>query len=184
MQLDTEEQLVVLTALQKAVKARLDEVRADADVAMLASFESDSVLKKQLKLGGVKMGDYLVVLTGEDWAVTNVAALEEFALAYGFAKAERGIKPERMADAIAIVEQADPSLLYETAILNRDWKKLMTNTAGIATFLDSGEPVPGVELAPSRVKCTQVRGCKPDEVVPRVAALGGIDRLLLGQPDE
>lgn len=184
MQLSINEELAVLTALQKAVKARLDDVRAQADASMLDSYEEDGVVKKALKLGGVKIGDYLVVLTADDWAVTNAAALEDFALTYGFAKQELSIKPECMASAVKLIESTDPFMLQETVTLNRDWKNYITNTGGTPTFLDSGEIVPGIEALPPRVKCTQVRGCKPEDVVPRIAALGGVDQLLLGEPQD
>lgn len=183
MQLTANESLAVLTALQKAVKERLDAVRAEADAAMLADYEADGVVRKALKVNGAKVGDYLVVMTADDWAVTDAGALEDFALTYGFARPVLSIRPECMAAAVKLVEGIDPFLLQEEVKLNADWKKLLTNTGGVATFLDSGEPVPGVEPLPPRVKCTQVRGCKPSDVVPQIRQLGGLDRVLLGSGD-
>lgn len=178
------EQLAVLTALQKAVKAKLDEVRTEADTSMLDAYEEDGVVKKTLKVGGTKVGDYIVVLTSDDWAVTDEAALQEFALTYGFAGQELQIKPECMAQAVKLIEELDPFMLQEVVTINGDWKKFLTNTGGVATFLDSGEVVPGVQAMPPRVKCTQVRGCKPEDVVPLVRQLGGVDQLLLGEASE
>lgn len=180
MQLSVNEQLAMLTALQKAVKQKLDEVRTEADASMLESYEDDGVVKKALKVGGVKVGDYIVVLTADDWAVTNEAALEDFALCNGLAETRLSIKPECMAAAVKIVEEIDPFLLTEEVKLAPDWKKYLTNTGGVATFLDTNQAVPGVAPAPPRVKCTQVRGCKPEDVVPQMQRLGGIDALLLG----
>lgn len=183
MPLSVNERLAILTALQKAVKEQLDETRAEADASMLESYEEDGVVKKALKVGGVKVGDYLVVLTADDWAVTDETALQEFAMDYGFGKPELSIKPECMAAAVKLIESTDPFMLQETVTLNKDWKKLLTNTGGTATYLDSGEIVPGVVPLPPRVKCTQVRGCKPEDVVPQMKQLGGIDQLLLGDAD-
>lgn len=174
----------MLTALQKAVKAELDATRAEADASMLESYEDDGVVKKALKVGGVKVGDYIVVLTSGDWQVTDADALEDFALTYGFARTELSIKPECMAAAVKLIEATDPFMLAETVTLSKDWKNYITNTGGTPTFLDSGEVVPGLEAMPPRVKCTQVRGCKPEDVVPQMRRLGGIDRLLLGDGDE
>jgi hypothetical protein len=184
MQLNVNEQLAMLTALQKAVKAKLDEIRAEADATMLESYEDDGVVKKALKVGGVKVGDYIVVLTADDWAVTDAEALEDFALTYGFATSKLAIKPECMDAAVKLIEATDPFMLCETVSLNKDWKNYITNTAGTPTFLDSGEMVPGIEQMPPRVKCTQVRGCKPEDVVPQMQKLGGIDRLLLGDGEK
>ncbi len=183
MQLSVNEQLAVLTALQKAVKERLDVVRSEADASMLESYEDDGVVKKALKIGGVKVGDYLVVLTSDDWAVTDAEALEDFALTYGFATSKLFIKPECMDAAVKLIEAADPFMLCETVSLNKDWKSYVANTGGTPTFLDSGEIVPGIEPLPPRVKCTQVRGCKPEDVVPQMRQLGAIDQLLLGDAD-
>ncbi len=174
----------MLTALQKAVKAELDATRAEADASMLESYEDDGVVKKALKVGGVKVGDYIVVLTSDDWAVTDAEALQDFALTYGFASSKFSIKPECMAAAVKLIEATDPFMLAETVTLNKDWKSYVTNTGGTPTFLDSGEVVPGLEAMPPRVKCTQVRGCKPEDVVPLMQRLGGIDRLLLGGGSE
>lgn len=183
MQLSVTEQVAVLTALQKAVKAKLDEVRDEADSCLLAAYEEDGVVKKALKVGGVKVGDYIVVLTTDDWAVTDASAFEEFALAYGFASVESVIRPECMAAAVKLLREAEPELLCEEVKLSPEWRKLLTNAGGIVTFLDSGEVVPGVVALPPRVKCTQVRGCKPEDVLPRLRALGGVDALLLGDGD-
>ncbi len=180
MQLSVNERLAMLTALQKAVKVELDATRAEADASMLESYENDGVVKKALKVGGVKVGDYIVVLTSGDWAVTDADALEDFALTYGFAKTELSIKPECMAAAVKLIEATDPFMLAETVTLDKDWKGYVANTGGAATFLDSGEIVPGIEPLPPRVKCTQVRGCKPEDVVPLLRQLGGVDQLLLG----
>lgn len=180
MQLSVNERLAMLTALQKAVKAELDATRAEADASMLQSYEDDGVVKKALKVGGVKVGDYIVVLTSGDWRITDEEAFFDFALSYGIAYTESVIKPGAQVAAVRIIEEARPELLDETVRLNPKWKDFLTNTGGVATFLDSGEAVPGVEPVLPRVKCTQVRGCAPEDVVPQMRSLGGIDRLLLG----
>ena len=183
MNLKVNEQLAVLTAIQKAVKAKLDEVRAEADADMLVAFEDDGVTKKALKLGGVKVGDYIVVLASDDFIITDADAFNDFALTYGFANQKMSIKPECMEQAIKIIEEMDPFLLTEEVKPDSNWKKLLNNSAGTATYLDSGVPVSGVMVTGGGVKCTQVRGCKPEDVVPRIRELGGIDQLLLGEAD-
>lgn len=100
MNLKVNEQLAVLTALQKAVKTKLDEVRAEADADMLDAFDEDGVTKKALKLGGVKASDYIVVLASDDFMITDADAFNGFALTYGFASQKMSIKPECMEQAI------------------------------------------------------------------------------------
>lgn len=130
MQPNVNEQLAMLTALQKAVKAKLDEVRAEADESMLESYEDDGVVKKALKVGGVKVGDYIVVLTSDEWNVTDEDALEDFALCNGLAETHMAIKPECMPAAVKIIESVDPFLLSEEARMSPDWKKYLTNSGG------------------------------------------------------
>lgn len=173
------EQLAVLTALQKAVKERLTEVRAAADGKMLEAYREDGVTRKALLVGGTKVGDYIVLLTGEDWEIADSDAFIEFALSYGFATVERQIRPECMARAVSIIADEEPELLREVTRLDPEWRRCIKASAGHATFLDSGEPVPGLEPVCQEVKGTQVRGCRPDEVLPALRSLGGIDRLLL-----
>ena len=173
------EQVAVLTALQKMVKARLDEVRAEADEALLADFEEDGTTKKALKLGGVKVGDYIVVLSSGKWAVTDADAFHGFALDYGFAEVARSIKPEYMGHAVEIVARECPEAIAETVKLDPKWQDYIANVAGTATFLDSGMAVPGLTFTGQTVKNTQVRGCKPEDVAPIIRQLGGIDALLL-----
>ena len=184
MQPSVSEQLAVLTALQNIIKERLNEIRGEADAELLGSYADDGVVKKALKLGGVKVGDFMVVLTKDEWRIEDREAFEDFALTYGFAEIRKTIRPEYMARAISILEAEAPEALTETVELAKDWQKLITNRVGVAVYLDSGMPVPGLVYEGPHVKCTQVRGCKPETVVPIMQQLGGLDRLLLGAPND
>lgn len=181
----TEEALAVLTALQKMVKERLDEVRAEADEAMLRAYDADGVSKKALKVGGAKVGDYTVALAADEWEVTDRDALEDFALCNGFASIERAVRPEWRARALDIVEAECPEAVEATVRLDSHWQSLVTGHAGLPTYLDSGEIIPGLRYAGRRPKGTQVRGCKPADVLPLLRAMpGGVDALLLGTGDD
>lgn len=177
----TEEALAVLTALQKMVKERLDEARAEADEAMLRAYDVDGVSKKALKMGGAKVGDYTVVLSADEWEVTDRDALEDFALCNGFASVERAVRPEWRSRALDIVEAECPEAVEATVKLDSRWQACVTNRAGLPTYLDSGEIIPGLRYTGRRPKGTQVRGCEPADVLPLLRAMpGGVDALLLG----
>lgn len=175
----TTEQLAVLTALQKMVKGRLDEVRREADDDLLDAYDEDGVTKRALKIGGVKVGDHIVVMTTGTWEIEDSAAFEEFALDYGIGTIERSIKPEYIPRVLEILVCELPEAIEETVKLDPKWQSCLTNTGGVATFMDSGLRVPGVTYVGQQVKNTQVRGCKPEDVAPIIASLGGIDALLL-----
>lgn len=179
-QLDCTEQLALLTALQKAVKARLDEVRAEADAEMRDAFDEGGVTKRALSVGGVKVGDFIVVMESSEWAIADREALEDFTLAYGFATVRREVRPEYRARALEIVADALPEAVAETVELDPKWQANVTNVGGIPFYLDSGAIVPGLSYVGQRPRGTQVRGCKPESVLPIVQRLGGVDRLLLG----
>ena len=178
------EEMAVLTALQKIVKARLDEARAAADEALLAEYAEDGTTKKALKLGGIKVGDYIVVLNKGQWAVSDRAAFEDFALAYGFAEARQSIRPEYMAAVVGLVAREMPEAILEEVRLDPKWESYVANVAGVATYLDSGMAVPGLEYTGQTVKGTQVRGCRPEDVAPILQSLGDVERMLLGEAPE
>lgn len=174
----------MLTALQKMVKERLDEVRAEADAELLAAYEDDGVTKKALRLGGVKVGDFVVVMNSGSWAVEDEEAFEDFALSYGFAEEERGVLPEWRARALEVLERELPEAISRTVKVSPKWQGLVRNVGGVPVYLDSGLEVPGLRFTGQTVKCTQARGCRPEDVAPIIRGMGGVDALLLGEPAE
>lgn len=175
------EELAVLTALQKAVKERLDEVRAEADEGM-----GDGIEKRTLSVGGEKVGEIAVTFAKEGWDVTDMEALSSFALDYGFAHVEKAIRPDWMETCVKALESSFEPDVLESAIeskvvLDGDWERYVTSVDGEPTYLDSGMVIPGVSRRPKRPKGTRVTECKPADVIPALRNLpGGIERALLG----
>ena len=175
------EELAVLTALQKAVKARLDEVRAEADDGM-----GDGIEKRTLSVGGTKVGEIAETFAKEGWDVSDRDAFESFALDYGFAHVERRIAPDWMETCVKALESCfDADVLddaiEERVVLDGDWEKRIEKVGDAPCYLDSGAVVPGLEWRPKRHKGTRVTGCDPAEVVPLLRSLpGGVERALIG----
>lgn len=180
------EELAVLTAMEKAVKDRIRDVRSEANASIMDAYEGMGVEKLALKVGEQKVGEFIVTFAKEGFEVTDPAAFEEFALDYGLASQRRAIRPDMVATAIKALEGAyDAELVAEVVetvtVYDPEWERAMTNVGGIACYMDSGQPVPGVEVRPKRVKGTMVRDCKPAAVFPVVANLpGGFNGYLLG----
>ena len=172
--------VAVLTAMEKIVKERKGELRGECDREMAERYESDGITNRALRVAGQKVGDYTVVFSKPGFAVANRDEFTEFALAYGFASEVRRIRPEYMARAVEIVSEECPEAIETEVSVDSGWEKLMTRAGGGATYLDSGEPVPGVVYVPEAASGTRVTGCRPDVVAPLVRSLGGIDNLLLG----
>lgn len=178
------ERVAVLTALQKAVRSALDDARAEADDELLSAYEADGVTKRALRLAGAKVGDHMVVLEKGCWEVCDRAKFEEFALDYGFAHEVKAVRPEYLARAIELLEEEEPEGVETSVKVDDKWDGRVRNVGGIPMYLDSGMEVPGLRFSGGRVKCTQVRGCRPEDVLPLVRQLGGIDRLLLGDGED
>lgn len=184
--MNNRETLAVLTTLEKMVKDRKAEVRAecDAEFADLCSeFGTDKIA---LTLNGSKVGSYIMAFNPEGFTVVDREAFEEFALDYGLATIKRSIRPSMMGAAIKVIEGAiDPEhvndFIQEEVVVVGDWEEKLVNVAGRVLYQDSGLEVPGVVFRPRTMKCTQIKGCKPEDVVPIIKGMpGGINGLLLG----
>lgn len=176
-----DEKVAVLTALQKLVKNSLNEARAEADAELLRAYEEEGVQKKALKLDGVKVGDYLVMLSSDVWQITDQGAFNDFALSNGLADIRKQIKPEYLSMAIKVLEREFPEVLQDEVVLSTKWKNALSNVGGVPHFMDTKVVVPGVAFCGQQVKNTQVRGCSPDDVAPLLRRLGGIEALLLDE---
>lgn len=179
--------LAVLTALEKAVKEQIRAARAEVDERAWQMYEDMGVEKTAVKLDGEKVGEVIMTFHSEGFEVTDPEEFEEFALDYGLARVEVGIRPDMVGSVIAALSDSiAPEVLEEvitrTVVMDADWEKGLTVTQGVVTYLDSGVPVPGVRALPKRPKGTMLRGCKPADVLPIVGRLeGGVNALLLGE---
>lgn len=184
--MNTTEQLAVLTAMEKAVKDRIKEVRKEADASLLDAYDSAGFEKMAVKLNGQKVGEHIITFHSDGFTITDREAFTEFALDYGLMTQKRTIAPDFMESAINALQDAfDPEVLDGAIIteceLSPDWEKALERAGDAVVFMDSGLIVPGVEYRPKQVKGTMVRGCKPAEVLPILAALPeGVEQLLLG----
>ena len=57
------EKLPMLVALEKVVKDEIKSVRRECDDALLDGYESMDVVKRALKVGGQKVGEFTVSVT-------------------------------------------------------------------------------------------------------------------------
>lgn len=187
--MNTLEQIAILTSLKKVVDSRLKEIRAEADHELESDYQNKGVEKIALKLDGSKVGDFLVTFKADGFEITDKEAFNEFALDYGLATIHRTIRPEMMESCIKALEDVfEPNVLEEAiqedVVLVGDWEKGLTKVGNTVCYMDSNMIVPGVEYRPKEPKGTMVRGCKPEEVLPVVQRLGGVDRLLLSDGNE
>lgn len=184
--MNVNEQLAVITALEKWCKETKEEIRRQADRNLALMYEQNDVKKMALKVNGEEVGELIVTYHKEGFDVTDREAFEDFALTYGLAIVKRSIRPEMVGAAIKVIEGAiEPDhvrdFVTEEVVVVGDWENYMVNVGGKVLFCDSGMEVPGVAFRPRRPKGTQVRKCEPETVLPILQAMpGGLNVLLLG----
>ncbi|MEG0758389.1 MAG: hypothetical protein RR505_08260 [Raoultibacter sp.] len=179
------EKLTVLTALEKAVKDEIKEIRIEANVEIMEANEKSGVEKLGLKLGDTKVGEFIVTYNSDGFAVINKELFEEFALEYGLASKSLRINPSMEQSAIKFLESSLDPEVEERITVSSDWEKAMERGNDCVLYMDSGMIVPGVEYRPKTIKGTMIRGCKPSDVLPILRNMpGGIDAALLGDGNE
>lgn len=184
--MNNREKLAVLTTLEKLVKAEKEAVKAECDAEFADLCREFGTEKVGLTINGSKVGDYIMGFHPEGFTVTDRDAFEDFCLTYGLATIKRSIRPSMMGAAINVIEgNIEPEhvndFIQEEVVVVGDWEEKLVSVAGKVLYADSGLEVPGVVFRPRAMKNTQIRGCKPEVVVPILQSLpGGINSLLLG----
>ena len=179
------EKLAILTALEKAVKDQIKIVRKDANDDLFEAHDSMGVEKISLTVNGQKVGNFIEMMTKDDYKITDHKLFDDFALCNGFASIKNTINPEHIYEATQIVKREAPELISEEIVYDENWKKYAEPVGDSVILGPSGVVIPGVEFVPEHPNGkTMVRGCAPKDVLPIVAQIGGIDQLLLGAGDE
>lgn len=168
-QVDGKATLAALTAMKKAVDARLKEVRAAEDADLMDMYAGSGVEKVALRVGGEKVGELLVTFDAAGFEVTDRGAFEDFALTYGLATERMEVRQGCMHEAIVVIAEHAPELLEGHVCLEDDWQRSLTPVGDHVEFMDSGLTVPGIRRVPRKPKGTMVRGCKPEETLPLLA---------------
>ena len=174
------EQVAVLTAIQKFVKERLDDLREEADEEIFDLYEKEGSEKVALILDGHKVGEYGINFTKEGYQVTDSASLLSFLEDYGLTFTRKKINENKLDELVLFLEDEAPEYLVEMTEPTPNWDKCIEYVGKKCMYLDSGIEIPGISYVDRKIKNTVVRGCKPEEVLPIARQLGGVDQLLLG----
>lgn len=171
------EKLGILTAMEKAVKEKKEEIRKECDEALRLAYTEQDVEKIAIKIGGQKVGEHVVTFNKEKLTITNIDILKKFLLENGLADEVTALKYARSDEIVEYFAAHGSPDEYERfteriITIQDGWEKCLTNNAGILTFLDTGEIVPGVMCCVPSVRGTMVRGCAPDAVLPAIAQAG------------
>lgn len=183
------EQATLLTSMQKAVKAKLDEVRADIDEEMVKQYVEDGTDRKSLKLGNVKVGTISIRMSKAGYQVTDREIFENYLLGAGYANKRYEIKPFCQAEVKKTLEDngIDWHKYFDLHIEPTEaLEKDLSIVGDCVVNTKTGEVVDGVAPMPERPIGTTIRGCKPEEVLPIALSMPreSINNLLMGEVED
>lgn len=182
MELNPMQRAAVITAMGKALKKEGDKARHEADDALMELYEATGTDRVRVKLGEADVGTFTIAFEGDSYEVLDRDALEDFCLANGLAEETRSIRPEWMGKAVEEMATHYPEAIETRVEINKDLQVFLKRVDD-ATYVIEGttETVPGIRPRPRAIKGTQLRGCKPEDVIPSLKGLGvGVEQLLLG----
>lgn len=182
MEINALEELAILTALKKTLDAKLKEVRAEVDDDMAMAYRDDGVEKKALKVGDRKVGNIILVMAKDDYAITDREAFEDFALGNGFASRVETIRPEDMHEAVLALKEDHGDLVSEEVMVDDGWRKYAEPLGDSVVIAGTDHIIPGVKHVAPHPKYTMIKDCKPEVVLPLVS--GDVYGRLLGVGDE
>ena len=173
------QQLAVLTAVQKMVKAKLDELRDQVNEQMIDRFEEDGIDRQRLVLDGEEVGKISLKVKDEGWEVTDQDEFFNWLFDNGQLNETHTVKKGCEEEVFQRLS-AYPWLFD----LHEEPKKEFTRTfekLGDSVIVSGTDViVPGVAPCKAKAAGIMVTGCKPQQVAPIVARIGGLDAMLLG----
>ena len=171
----------VITAVQKAMKPESDEARRDANEMLFNVYETTGADRVRVRLGDTEVGTFSLTFEKEGFMVTDREAFDDFCLANGFAHEELFVKDAWKEQAVEELATHCPEAVEKRAVLDKGIDKLFKNVDGVFVVDGTNEVIPGIAPKPKQIKGTQMRGCKPEDVLPALKSLGvGVEQLLLG----
>ena len=173
------QQLGVLTALQKMVKARADELRERVSADMAEGYMAGDGRDKYVVLDGEQVGKVTLKVDKKGWRVTDPEAFEAFLYENGQLKERWSLKPEYTMEAMSLL--SDRPWMFQCETKPREsFTKLFERCGDCIAIENTDAIVPGVEPCRAKPAGIMVTGCDPKDVAPIVARIGGLDAMLLG----
>ena len=177
------QQLGVLTAMQKMVKAKTDEVRRQVEADMEARFAEDGTDRQRLVLDGEEVGKVSLKVKEECYEVVDQDAFFDWLFDNGQLVQAHAVKKGCEEEVWSLL--SDRPWLFECREEpKKEFAKTFERLGDSIVVSGTDAIVPGVVPAKAKPNGIMVTGCKPQQVAPIVARLGGLDALLLGDADE
>lgn len=182
MNLNSIQKSAILLALQKAIKPEADQARNEANSALQELYEQTGADRVQVKLGEVEVGTFSLTFDDDGYCITDRETFDDFCITNGFAHEELVIKDGYKLQAAEELAVHCPEGVERRIVLDKGKDKLFKNIDGVFVVDGTNEVIPGIDPKPKAVKGAQMRGCKPEDVLPALKGLGvGVEQLLLGE---
>lgn len=191
--LSKEQQLAGLTCLQKAVKAKVDELREDVTTDMLNKYEEEGSDRRIVRHNKEKLGTISLRKSKAKYAVTDEPEFEEYLKENGYAFVKRQIHECYISELIeslyAICESGkalEPSdfefAIYEEVTPTKDFDKAVQPLDDGCMNKITGEMIPGIVAREEEVLGITVKTEDPLHVIHALTA-GHSDQMqaLLGE---
>ena len=177
------QQLGILMAMQKMVKAKTDEVRRQVEADMNARFAEDGIDRQRLVLDGEEVGKVSLKVKEECYEVVDREAFFDWLFDNGQLVQTHAVKKGCEEEVWSLL--SDKPWLFECEEEpKKEFAKTFERLGDSIVVSGTDVIVPGVVPAKAKPNGIVVTGCKPQQVAPIVARLGGLDALLLGDADE
>lgn len=169
------QQLAVLKAVQEMVDAKYDELRKQVMDDML----EDDNERKSLYLDDEKVGTATICFEKNDWKVTDRDEFFNWLFENGQLNETHTVK-EGCEEEVFQRLSAYPWLFDLHEEPKEDFTRTFEKLGDSMIVSGTDVVVPGVVPCKPKAKYITVRGCKPQQVAPIVARIGGLDAMLLG----
>ena len=166
-QIDDATKVVALTALQKAIKDHLTELRDTVEDDMRAGYAFNGADRRTAKLSGLNIGTISLVKSKDTYYVMDSKAFNEYVVNAGLGTVKMNFNQAyatqlyhrliEVADGNKDFKREDFEHMFESeVVLSKEFEKRLAYMDDVCMDTETGEVIPGIEPHPSYVKGIRV----------------------------
>lgn len=169
IKLSNTERLACLTAMEKAIKEQIKQVRAEVDEELIHDFYTTGSDRRNLRINKKDVGTISVRKAKGKYVVEDQRAFDEFLILNGLGRMKYTFNSVYSNQLKHILDEAgDYDYMFDSEVIpNDDFEKLLQIVDDETLTLHGTDfPIPGIVPAETTATGTMVRGCKPEDVLP------------------
>ena len=174
--LTTTQKVVALTALQKAVKAKLDDLRHDLTEEMVDQYWTDESDRRVARVGSSKIGTVALRRSTQQYTVTDYLAFEEYLKANNYATVEmcvyENFQKSLFDILLEVVENGNPLKVddfafafYEKVTPTKQFELIVRPVVDVCINKVTGETIAGIKPKREEIVGITVKTEKPLDVI-------------------